>query len=82
MFEALASVLNVIVQPCYELTGNWWLAILLFTVIIKIILLPMSLWCQWNSIIMVQLMPALNRIKVKHYGDQETIGEAQNALYK
>ena len=38
MFEALASVLNVIVQPCYELTGNWWLAILLFTVIIKIIL--------------------------------------------
>ena len=82
MLEMLANVLNIIVQPCYDLTGNWWLAILLFTVIIKIILLPMSLWCQWNSIIMVQLMPDLNRIKVKHFGDQETIGEAQNALYK
>ena len=31
---------------------------------------------------MVQLMPALNRIKVKHFGDRETIGESQNALYK
>ena len=31
---------------------------------------------------MVQLMPALNRIKVNYFGDTETIGEKQNALYK
>ena len=48
----------------------------------KIILIPMSLWCQKNSIVMVQLMPALNRLKVKYYGDRETIGEEQNKLYK
>lgn len=63
--ELLAQALNLIMQPCYQLTGNWWLAILLFTVIVKVILLPMSLWCQKNSIVMVQLMPDLNRIKVK-----------------
>ena len=80
--EALAWLLSLIVQPCYDLTGNWWIAILLFTIIIKIILLPMSLWCQKNSIVMVQLMPALNRLKVKYYGDRETIGEEQNKLYK
>lgn len=80
--EALAWLLSLIVQPCYDLTGNWWVAILLFTVIIKVILLPMSLWCQKNSIVMVQLMPALNRLKVKYYGDRETIGEEQNKLYK
>ena len=82
MLQALAKVLDLILQPCYALTGNWWLSILLFTVIVKIILLPMSLWCQKNSIVMVQLMPALNRIKVKYFGDRETIGDAQNALYK
>ena len=82
MLSALAKVLDLILQPCYALTGNWWLSILLFTVIVKIILLPMSLWCQKNSIVMVQLMPALNRIKVKYFGDRETIGDAQNALYK
>lgn len=82
MLAALAFVLNLIVQPCYALTGNWWMAILLFTLITKVILLPLSLWCQKNSIVMVQLMPELNRIKIKHYGDRETIGEEQAALNK
>ena len=82
MFAAIASVLQLIVQPCYELTGNWWLAILLFTLITKVILFPMSLWVQWNSIKMVQIMPAINRLKVKHFGDRETIGEKQNELNK
>lgn len=80
--ELLAQVLNLIMQPCYQLTGNWWLTILLFTVIIKIILMPLSLWCQWNSIVMVKIMPDLNRIKVKHFGDAETIGEKQTELNK
>ena len=82
MFSAIASVLQLIVQPCYQLTGNWWIAILLFTLITKIVLLPMSLWCQKNAIVMVQLMPDLNRLKVKYFGDRETIGEKQNELYK
>ena len=80
--EALAWLLSLILQPCYAISGNWWIAILLFTIIVKIILIPMSLWCQKNSIVMVQLMPALNRLKVKYYGDRETIGDEQNKLYK
>ena len=80
--EALASALSLILQPCYDISHNWWIAILLFTVIVKIILLPMSLWCQKNSIVMVQMMPDLYRIKVKYFGDRETIGEKQNEMYK
>ena len=82
MFEPIARVLQLIVDPCYALTGNWWIAILLFTLITKAILFPMSLWCQKNSIVMVRLMPDLNRLKVKYFGDKETIGEKQNDLYK
>lgn len=80
--QVLADILSLIVDPCYALTGNWWMAILLFTVIVKIILMPMALWVQKNSINMVQLMPALNRLKVRYFGDSETIGEKQTALYK
>ena len=65
MFSAIASVLQLIVDPCYAVAGNWWVAILLFTVITKVVLLPMSLWVQWNSIKMVQIMPALNRLKAR-----------------
>lgn len=82
MLDAFASLLWLIVQPCYDLTGNWWIAILLFTVIIKLLMLPLSLWVQRSAILMVQLMPALNRINVKFFGDREAIGEAQSALFK
>ncbi|QOY61378.1 YidC/Oxa1 family membrane protein insertase [Thermophilibacter immobilis] len=82
MLDALAQLFSLVVQPCYDLTGSWWMAILLFTVIIKIVLMPLSLWCQWNSIVMVRLMPDLNRAKVKYFGDTETIGEKQNELNK
>ena len=82
MIEAFSDVLWLLMQPCYDLTQNWWIALLLFTVIIKIILLPLSLWVQKNSIIMVKLTPELNRIKVKFYGDSEAIGDAQHSLYK
>ncbi len=80
--EFLADVLSLIVDPCYAISHNWWVAILLFTIVVKVILMPMSLWVQKNSIVMVQLMPDLNRIKVKYFGDAETIGEKQTALYK
>ena len=79
--EALADLLSLIVQPCYDLTGNWWAAIALFTLIIKVVLMPMALWVQQNSIVMVKLMPALNRIKVRYFGDAEAIGERQSALF-
>lgn len=82
MLEALANLFTKVMEPCYILTGNWWATIALFTLIIKIVLMPLSLWCQYNSIVMVRLMPALNRVKVKYFGDQETIGEKQNELNK
>ncbi len=82
MLDTLAQLFSLVVQPCYDLTGSWWMAILLFTVIIKIVLMPLSLWCQWNSIVMVRLMPDLNRAKAKYFGDTETIGEKQNELNK
>ncbi len=82
MLEMLAAFFSTILDPCYTVTGNWWLAIVLFTIVTKILLLPISLWCQKNSLLVVSLMPQVNAIKVKHFGDKETIGEEQNKLYK
>ena len=43
MMEAITNALMLLMQPCYALTQNWWLAIALFTVLVKVILLPLSL---------------------------------------
>lgn len=82
MLQFLATVFGAILDPCYRLTGSWWIAIALFTLITKVILMPISLWCQSNSLKVVSLLPQVNAIKVKYFGDKEAIGEAQNKLYK
>lgn len=80
--ESISNALLAILEACYALSGNWWLAIFIFTFATKIILMPLSLWCQKNSIKLVSLMPSLNKIKVQFFGDKEAIGEKQGVLYK
>ena len=74
--------LNALMRLCYQWTGNYTIAIILFTILTKIILFPVSMWTQRNSIKMVEIMPAINELKLKYYGDKETIAEEQQKLYK
>ena len=67
---------------CYRMCDNYWIAIVLFTAITKIILLPLSLWCQKNAVTMVKIMPLVNRIKIQHFGDEDTIAEKQQQIFK
>lgn len=71
-----------IIQLCYSFCGNYVIAIVLFTFLTKILLLPVSLWVHRSGIQMVQLMPELNRLKVRYYGDKDTIAEETQTLYK
>lgn len=78
----LESILGSLMDLCYRVSNNYWIAIVLFTAITKIILLPLSLWCQKNSIIMVKIMPLVNEIKIQYFGDEDTISEKQHELFK
>lgn len=82
MINFLARIFGYLMNWCYALVPNWVAAIALFTLITKIILLPVSLWANRNGLTMVSMLPEINRIKVRFYGDREHIDEAQAALYK
>ena len=62
--------------------SNYIIAMILFTLLTKILLLPIGIWTQKNGIKMVQMRPYLNLIKVKHFGDKDTIADETAALYK
>ncbi|MBO7217959.1 MAG: YidC/Oxa1 family membrane protein insertase, partial [Clostridia bacterium] len=53
-----------------------------FTLITKIILFPISALVQKNSIAMVKITPQINRLKIKYYGDKDTIADETQVLYK
>lgn len=78
----LSQIFSNIMEYCYIVLGNYGLAIIIFTLLTKIILMPVSLWTQRNSIKMVEMMPDLNRLKIKYYGDNEIITEETQKLHK
>ena len=78
----IGSILGWLMYYCYRILPNYFISIILFTFGTKIVLLPVSLWVQRNSIKMVKMQPEINFIKAKYYGNGEKISEEQYELYK
>ena len=80
--QAVIDFLVSIIRFCYDIFLNYGLAIILFTLISKIVLFPISVWVQKNSIKMVRIQPEINEVKTKYFGDKDTIAEKQSELMK
>lgn len=82
LIDAVVGGLLWLINLCYTFVHNYWAAILIFTLLTKIILLPLSVWVQKNSIKTVRMSPEMNHIKAAYFGNQEAISEEQYKLFK
>ena len=86
MFDILMGYICIpfghIMRLCWQAVGNYGVAILLFTLFSKIVLLPVSIWVHKNSIKMVRIQPEINFLKVNFYGDPDAIAAGQAKLFK
>lgn len=82
MFQLVVDLLGQIMRLLYSLTGSYGGCLLLFTVVVKLLFLPLSVWQQKNSIKMVSIQPEINRIRAQYINDSAKAGEEQIALYK
>ena len=80
--QYLGKLFGYLMSLCYAPIQDYGLAIILFTFLSKVILIPLSVVVQKNSIKMVKMYPEINRIKAKYYGDADMISEEQYKLYK
>jgi len=78
----LIDILGEIMHFCYNIFNSYGLGIITFTLLSKIILLPITIWVQKNSIKMVKLQPEINKIKTKYFKDKDRIAEEEGELYK
>lgn len=76
--ELLGKLMCVIIN----LVRDYGLSIIVFTLLTKIILFPLNLIMQRNSINMARLMPEENALKIKYVDDKERLGDERLALYK
>ena len=65
--ELVGIPLAALLRLCLGWLKSFLPAVLLFTLLTKVILLPVTLWVQKNAITMVRLTPELNRLKLKFY---------------
>ncbi|MCL1896409.1 MAG: membrane protein insertase YidC [Clostridiales bacterium] len=80
--DLIGTPLGHLMHWCYIWVGSYGAAILLFTLLTKIILFPLSVIAQKNSIKMVRMAPELDDIKRYNSGNGELIAQEIGALYK
>ena len=78
----LGTPLGYIMSLCYAIIQDYGLAIIVFTFLTKILLFPLNMWVQKNSIKMIKLQPKLNEIAAKYVGNRDKILEEQMKHYK
>lgn len=78
----LGALFGYVFRWCYILTNHFFWAIVIFTAISKVVLFPISLLAQKNSIVMVKIEPALTDIQERYADEPETILKEQKALYR
>lgn len=82
MFDFINIPLGWIIKLCYQLTNNYLLALLLFSLALQIILLPLAIKQQKNSIKQARLDPKVKAIRKKYAGrnDQATQQKMNNEI--
>ena len=66
----------------YDLTGNYGVALIIFAIIVKLVLLPATAKGKRSSMKMSRLTPRLEAIKAKYPDDQQKQSQEIQALYK
>ncbi|MBO4846328.1 MAG: membrane protein insertase YidC [Lachnospiraceae bacterium] len=82
MITAIGKAFAALLAGCYKIIPDYGWSIVFFTLLSKVILIPISVLVQFNSIKMVKMYPEMNRIKAKFYGSSDLISEENYKLYK
>ena len=78
----LAVPLFQLLDWLHGLVGNWGVAIILLTVIVKVLLLPLSAAGYKSMANMRRVAPAMKRLQERYANDREKLSREMMALYK
>ena len=82
MFEFFANIFGYLLQFLYTLVNNYGLAIILFTLIIKLLLLPLSIKQQKTMKKSSELQEKVKVMQFKYKNDPEKLNKEIMNLYK
>ncbi len=77
----LATPLGWIMKLCYSLVKNYGIALLLFTLITRLVVFPLNVKQQKSTARMSMLNPQLEKIRKKYANNKEKLNEETMKLY-
>jgi len=78
----LRPMLNALLWLYSVMGGQFWLAIIIFTVVIRVLMTPLMLPQQRSAKKMQELQPKLQELQKKYAKDREKLSQEQMKLYK
>ena len=78
----IAKPLGILLNFLYHTIGNYGISIIVFTLLIKLVLLPLMLQQTKSTKQMADMQPKLKEIQEKYKNDKEKLSQKQLELYK
>lgn len=82
MFNFFANIFGYILEWIYLLVKNYGLAIIIFSVLVKIVMLPISIRQQKTMKNNEKIQKELKILQIKHKGNPERLNQETMELYK
>lgn len=82
MFNGIASLFGYLMNFIYGIVQNYGLAIIIFTILVKLILLPFTIKQQKSLQKTQELQPLMQELQRKYGNDQQKFMEEYNKLLK
>lgn len=82
MFDLIATPFAFIMRFIYDLVNNYGLTIIIFTVLTKLILWPLTATSQKSMLSMQKIQPELSKLQEKYKNDKDKLGQETMKLYK
>lgn len=84
MFDPIARAMGVLLHTIYNYVsfGNYGIAIILFTLIIKFALMPLTIHQQKSTAKMQEVQPLIQEIQRKYKNDKEKLNQEMAKVYQ
>lgn len=78
----ITTPLGYIISFIYDLVQNYGFAIIIFTIIVKLLMLPLVIKQQKSTVQMQKIQPELKVLQKKYANDQQRLSQETMKLYK
>jgi YidC/Oxa1 family membrane protein insertase len=82
LFGPFVDFLKGVLHAIYNVVGNWGLAIILLTVIVRLFMMPLTFKQFRSAQAMQQLQPKIKELQRKYKGDKRKLQEETMKLYQ